>query len=77
MSGSQDIYQKKMEQAFDKCKGAFAIADDIQVYGNDANHDMCLNEAMERTRQAGLKLNYDKCVINTKSCIFFGNVYTP
>ena len=26
-----------MDQAFDKCKGAFAIADDIQVYGNDSN----------------------------------------
>ena len=66
-----------MDQAFDKCKGAFAIADDIQVYGNDTNHDMHLHEAMERTRQAGLKLNYDKCVIKTKSCTFFGNVYTP
>ena len=70
MSSSQDIYQKKMDQAFDKCKGVFAIADDIQVYGNDTNHDMHLHEAMERTRQAGLKLNYDKCVIKTKSCTF-------
>ena len=57
MSCSQDIYQKKMDQAFDKCKGAFAIADDIQVYGSDTNHDMHLHEAVERTRQAGLKLN--------------------
>ena len=77
MSSSQDIYQKKMDQAFDKCKGAFAIADDIQVFGNDINHDMHLHEAMERTRQAGLKLNYDKGVIKTKSCTFIGNVYTP
>ena len=77
MSSSQDIYQKKMNQAFDKCKGAFAIADDIQVYGNDTNHDMHLHEAMERTRQAGLKLNYDKCVIKTMSCTFFGNVLYP
>ena len=74
---SQDKYQKKMYQAFDKCKGAFAIADDIQVYGSDSNHDMHLHELIERTRQAGLKLNYDKCAIKTKSCTFFGNVYTP
>ena len=77
MSSSQDIYQKKMDQAFDKCKGAFAIADDIQVYGSDTNHDIHLHEAMERTRQAWLKLNYDKCGIKTKSCTLFGNVYTP
>ena len=65
-----------MDQAFDKCKGAFAIGDDIQVYDNDTNHDMHLHEAMERTRQAGLKLNYDKCVIKTKSCIFL-LMFTP
>ena len=56
MRSSQDIYQKKTDQAFDKCKGAFANADDIQVYGSDSNHDMHLHVAMERTRQAGLKL---------------------
>ena len=77
MRSSQDIYQKKMDQAFYKCKGAFEIADDIQVYGNNTIHDMHLHEAVERTRQAELKLNYDKCVIKTKSCTFFGNVYTP
>ena len=32
---------------------------------------------MEATRQAGIKLNYDKCIIKTKSYSFFGNVYTP
>ena len=32
---------------------------------------------MEATRQAGIKLNYDKCIMKTKSCSFFGNVYTP
>ena len=24
-----------------------------------------------------LKLNYENCVIRTKSCSFFGNTYTP
>ena len=32
----------KLGQVFDKCKGAFAIADDIQVYDNDTNHNMHL-----------------------------------
>ena len=66
MRSSQDIYQKKIDQAFDECKGVFTIADDIQVYGNDTNHDIHLYEIMERTRKAVLKLNYDKCVIKTK-----------
>ena len=33
---------------------------------------------MECTRKAGIKLNFDKCIIKTKCCsFFFGNLYTP
>ena len=74
---SQDIFQKKMDQAFERCKGEIPIADDIQVYGTENTHDMDLHDAMERARSAGIKLNYDKCVIKTKSCTFFGNIFTP
>ena len=66
-----------MDQAFERCKGAIPIADDIQVYDTENTHDMHLHEAMERARSAGIKLNYDKCVIKTKSCTFFGNIFTP
>ena len=76
MRSYHDINQKKMDQAFDKCKGTFAIADDIQVYDSDINHDMHLHEATERTRQSGLKLNYDKCGIKTKSYAFLV-MFTP
>ena len=74
---SQDVFQKKIDQAFENCKGAVGLADDIQVFGTDDNHDFHLHEAMETTRKAGIKLNYDKCIINSKSCNFFGNVYLP
>ena len=37
---SQDIFQKKMDQAFERCKGAIPIADDIQVYGTENTHDL-------------------------------------
>ena len=77
MKSSKDIYQKKRDQEFVKCKGYFAIVDDMQVYDNNTNHDVHLHEAMEGTRQAGLKLNYHKCFIKTKSHTFSANVYTP
>ena len=48
---SQDIFQKKIDPAFGNCKGAVGIADDIQVFGSDDNHDIHLHEAMERTRK--------------------------
>ena len=66
-----------MTQHFDNCKGAVGKADDIQVFSTDDNHDLYFHEAMERTRKADIKLNYDKCITNSKSCNFFGNVYTP
>ena len=74
---SQDIFQKKIDQTYGKCKGAIGIADVIQVFGRDQTHDLYLHEAMERTRKAGIKLNYDKCIVKSRSCSFFGNIYTP
>ena len=67
---SQDVFQKKIDQTYEKCKGAVGIADDIQVFGSDQTHDLHLHEAMERTRKAGIKLNYEKCIVKTRSCSF-------
>ena len=46
---SQNVFQRKIDQAFENCKGAVGIADDIQVFGTDDNHDLHLHEAMEIT----------------------------
>ena len=40
-------------------------------------HDYSLHEAMEKTRKAGIKLNFAKCIVKAKSCSFFGEIYTP
>ena len=66
-----------MDQSFERCNGAIPIAGDIQVIGTDDNHDMHLHEAKEKVRSAGIKLNFEKCVIKSKSCNLFANVYTP
>ena len=76
LNRSQDIFQKRMDQTFERCKGTFPIADDIQVFGTDDNHDMHLHKAMERARSSGIELNFEKCVIKSKSCTFFGSGYT-
>ena len=75
---SQDIFQFKIDETYRDCLGAIGIADDVTVYGkNDKEHDLHLHETMERTRQAGIKLKSEKCVIKTKECNFFGMLYTP
>ena len=68
---SQDIFQKKIDQTYEKCKGAVGIADDIQVFGSDQTYNLHLHEAMERTRKADIKLNYGKCMVKSRSCSFF------
>ena len=67
---SQDIFQWKIYQTYEVCKGAVGIADDVQVFCNEKTCDRNLLEAMECTRKAGIKLNFDKCVIKTKCCSF-------
>ncbi|XP_029652389.1 uncharacterized protein K02A2.6-like [Octopus sinensis] len=74
---SQDVFQCRIDETYQGCKGAIGIADDIQVHGKDeTTHDFNLHEAMEKTRQAGIKLNADKCVIKAKECKFFGIIYS-
>ena len=76
---SQNTFQRKVDETYYACRGAVGIADGILVYGTESNFDIHLHEVMEATRQVGIKLNYNKCIIKTKSCsfFFFGNVYTP
>ena len=73
---SQDVFQLKIDETYRNCKGAVGIADDVQVFGTEGTHDTNLHEAMERTRQAGLKLNYEKCQVKQQECKFFGNIYS-
>ena len=58
-------------------RGAVGMADDVYTFGNEKTHDTNLHAAMECTRKSGMKLNFDKFIIKTKCCRFFGNLYTP
>ena len=74
---SQDTFQRKVDETYYACRGAVGIADDIWGCGTKSNFDLHSHEVMEATRQACIKLNYDKCTIKTNSCSYFGNVHTP
>ena len=74
---SQDIFQKKFDETHEKCRGAGGNVDDIGVFVTESTHDYNLQEAMDRTRKAGIKLNFDKCIVEVKSYSFFGEIYTP
>ena len=44
LNSSQYIFLKRMDQTFERCKGAIPITNDIQVFGTDDNHDTHLHE---------------------------------
>ena len=64
---SQDIFQKKIHETYEKCRGAIGIVDDTNVFGTESTHDYNLHEAMERARKFGIKLNFDKCIVKSRS----------
>ena len=70
---SQYIFQKKTDKAYEKCRGTVVIADDICT---ESTHDYNLHEGIEETKKAGIKLNFDKCIMKSKSFSFFGKIYT-
>ena len=65
---SQDISQRKTDQTYENSQGSVEIVDDLQVVGIASTHDLYLHEAKERTRKAGIKLNFDKCITKSKYC---------
>ena len=47
---------------YEQCRVTAGITDDITVFGTELTHDYNLHEAMERTRKAGVRINFDKCI---------------
>ena len=43
----QDIFDRKIDQTYENCKGAVGIADDVQVFGSEETHDSMFHEAKE------------------------------
>ena len=74
--GSQDVFQKKMDEILNGLSGVISIADDICVHGKDQfEHDHRLHQLMMRARERGLVLNFSKCHVGLKEVTFFGHRY--
>jgi transposase InsO family protein len=75
---SQDIFQTRIDQTFEGCEGVVGIADDIVIFGKDEeDHDAHMHGMMKRSREAGIKLNPDKCFIKRESIKFYGIICGP
>ena len=36
---SQEIFQRKIDQTYENCRGAVGVGDDVQVLGNEKSHN--------------------------------------
>lgn len=74
---AQDEFQRRIDEAYEGLPGVAAIVDDILVYGSTKEeHDANLRAMLERTRQKGIKLNKDKCIICVTEVSYFGHTLT-
>ena len=74
---AQDIFQKKVDEAFGDLPGVTGIAYHIIVYGykdDGSDHHENLQAVMSRARETGLRFNTDKCKIRCTELPFFGHI---
>ena len=45
------VFERKIDQTYENCKGTVGIADDVQVFGNEETHDSMFQEAKECSKK--------------------------
>ena len=74
ITSAPEIFQRRMSEVLAGQEGADAIIDDVLIYGKTvAEHDQRLKETLERIKNAGIKLNPDKCEYRKEEIEYFGH----
>ena len=77
IKSAPEVFQKSMSNLFEDIEGAKPIVDDILVWGRDVKeHDARLRQVLDRSREANLKLNPEKCHIRKEAVPYIGHVLT-
>ena len=72
---ANEMFQKKMTQAFEGCEGARIMFDDILIFANSVDeHNRCLEKILSRCRDVGIKLNVDKCQFYMSEVKYIGHI---
>ena len=70
-----EIYQRKTMELVHGIDGVLIYMDDVIVFGrNQCEHDKNLNDVMNIIKNAGLKLNRDKCEFSQNKVEFLGHI---
>ena len=77
LNSSNEVFQKKMQFAFEGIEGAEVIYDDLLVWGRDEeSHDRALRNVLENAREKGVKLKKQKCEIKIPEVVYIGDKIT-
>ena len=77
IKSAQEVFQKRMCQAFGDLEGVETDVDDILVWGATIQeHDDRLMKTLQRCEEINLTLNRDKCEFRVKEVIYIGHKLT-
>ena len=75
ITSAPEHFQRRMNEILADTEGAVCLIDDILVYGStQSEHDQRLLKVLKKLSAAGLTLNKEKCVFNTTSIKFLGQL---
>ena len=77
ISSAPEIYHRTVHNLFEHMKGVDTSIDDIIVWGNTVQeHDENLRRVLSKAREAGLKLQKEKCQVGVSELTFIGEKIT-
>ncbi|XP_060070509.1 uncharacterized protein K02A2.6-like [Ylistrum balloti] len=77
ISSAPEIFHRTIHLLYENMRGVDTSMDDIIVWGVDqADHDRNLRNVLDKTREAGLKLQREKCEISVPELTFLGDRVT-
>lgn len=78
LTSMQEIFNKCMDSIINSLPGVAKSTDNFLAYGKtNEEHDICLNQVLQRFKDKGVTLNKKKCVFKVKQNEFLGDYILP
>ena len=75
ITSAPEHFQRRMNEILADTEGAVCLIDDLLVYGKtQLEHNRRLLTVLKKLKTAGLTLNKEKCIFNTTSIKFLGQL---
>ena len=77
LNSSTEIFQRTLKELLNGIDGVIVDVDDILIFAPDVpQHDVILNQVLQRIIDSGLKLNRSKCKFRCDRVVYQGQVFS-